>query len=579
MTAKPETPLIPCSASLRLVSADSIRVCGFALLLSIAWLPAGPQTAASPAIRAAGSGQGLYRIAGTMVNALTGEPVRRATVAVLAEEDSHTVESTESDTNGRFELARLPAAKYQLTASKRGFRTAFFDEHDEFNSAIVTGPGQETERLVFRLTPSSALRGWVTADGGDPVEGAKVMLFVIPPDRGPDSQRGRGAGERIAQADSATTDDTGAYEFSDLATGRYLLAVSAEPWYALHQTRNGSAAKPGAEASAVLDVAYPPTYYDSTTEEASATPIVLGAGSREEANIILHPLPALHLVVTAPRKPDGSIARPELRQQIFGAQVSAESAGFQDATKSGTVEFSGVAPGHYELTQGDPPRVVDLDAASSQQIDPSDGAPSVSVSGALDSVSRGTIPDEVTVTLYSLDVARRQEQLTTVARKGHFRFEAVLPGKWELQAVGPAGQLPIVSIAANGVSRAGNTLTVGDRAQTVAVAISQGETRVEGFARKDGKGAAGVMVVLVPKNAAAFQGLVRRDQSDSDGSFALRDVAPGHYTVVAIEDGWELDRTRPEALSRFLARGITVTVTETSGKTLEVSTPVPVQSR
>ena len=33
-------------------------------------------------------------------------------------------------------------------------------------------------------------------------------------------------------------------------------------------------------------------------------------------------------------------------------------------------------------------------------------------------------------------------------------------------------------------------------------------------------------------------GLIRRDQSDSDGSFALRDVVPGQYTVVAIQDGW-----------------------------------------
>jgi hypothetical protein len=71
----------------------------------------------------------------------------------------------------------------------------------------------------------------------------------------------------------------------------------------------------------------------------------------------------------------------------------------------------------------------------------------------------------------------------------------------------------------------------------------------------------------------------RRDQSDSDGSFALRDVAPGRYTVVAIEDGWDLDWARPEVIGRYLSGGIPVTVTESSGKLLRLSQAVPVQGR
>ena len=93
------------------------------------------------------------------MNSGTGEPIRRATVAALSEEDSHTVAAVESDNDGRFSLPNLPAAKYQLTASKRGYRTAFYDEHDEFNSAIVTGIDQETGSLVFKLVPGGVIRG------------------------------------------------------------------------------------------------------------------------------------------------------------------------------------------------------------------------------------------------------------------------------------------------------------------------------------------------------------------------------------------------------------------------------------
>jgi hypothetical protein len=87
------------------------------------------------------------------------------------------------------------------------------------------------------------------------------------------------------------------------------------------------------------------------------------------------------------------------------------------------------------------------------------------------------------------------------------------------------------------------------------------------------------MVVLVPKEPGAFRSLVRRDQSDSDGSFSLHDVAPGQYTVVAIEDGWDLDWARPEVIGRYLPQGIAVTVTERQGKLVRLSEPVPVQSR
>jgi len=48
-----------------------------------------------------------------------------------------------------------------------------------------------------------------------------------------------------------------------------------------------------------------------------------------------------------------------------------------------------------------------------------------------------------------------------------------------------------------------------------------------------------------PQDPSLNRGLFRRDQSDSDGSFSLRDAAPGKYTVVAIEDGWELEWAAP----------------------------------
>jgi hypothetical protein len=87
------------------------------------------------------------------------------------------------------------------------------------------------------------------------------------------------------------------------------------------------------------------------------------------------------------------------------------------------------------------------------------------------------------------------------------------------------------------------------------------------------------MIVLLPKNPALWKALTRRDQSDSDGSFALQDVAPGEYTAIAVEDGWELDWTSPEAMARYLPGGASVTVTEKSSALIRLGSPLSVQMR
>jgi hypothetical protein len=552
-------------------------ICGIGLLLAGTGMRAqsAPPAPLRPAYKAAASG---YRIAGTVVNSATGEPVRRATVSLLSEEFRNTVALVETDSEGRFALAGLAAAKYPLTVSKRGFLTAFYDEHDGFSTAIVTGADQDTSGIVFRLTPGASLHGVVTGDGGDPVEGAEVMLFLKP--------RHPGSGARITGAGETRTDDTGAYEFDGLAPGEYLVAVTAKPWYALHRSASEARQRTESGPGVALDVAYPVTFFDSTTDESSASSILLTGGNREEVNVNLRAVPALHLTVPGPDKEDGPRAFTQLRQTIFGA--TAPSGPFDPpimrSTENGDAEFYGVAPGHYEMTQGNPPRVMEFDATSSQQIDPSLGTPSVSVSGTVRTASGGALPSRLTMVLSPQDIALPAGRIFTESSQGSFQFHPVQPGRWELlawsgDAAGQGRLMTVVSTTANGSTHAGDLLTVRDKPLTLSVILSDSETRIEGFVRKSGKGQAGVMVVLVPKDPAVFRALTRIDQSDSDGSFSLRDVAPGGYTVVAIENDWEMDRSRPEAFQRYLSQGIAVTVTESSGKLVKLSEGVPVESR
>jgi hypothetical protein len=95
---------------------------------------------------------------------------------------------------------------------------------------------------------------------------------------------------------------------------------------------------------------------------------------------------------------------------------------------------------------------------------------------------------------------------------------------------------------------------------TLALSVVEGSVRVEGFAKRNEKASSGAMIVLVPKNAEADRDRFRRDESDLDGSFSLANVIPGSYTVIAIEDGWDLDWAEPAVLAQYLKRGQTIEV-------------------
>jgi Carboxypeptidase regulatory-like domain len=537
------------------------RAC-VALMLALA-----PLVATAQAKSAKPPTTGVYRIAGTVVNGLTGAPMPRAVVEVLSVEDSHTVASVTSDTEGRFALDGLGEAKYQLVASKRGYRTAFYDEHEGFNTAIVTGPDQDTEHLTFRLSPGAVLQGIVTDDGGDPAEDARVMLFKQPTHHGQD--------EQVTLAQSNLTDDTGAYEFSNLEPGNYVVAVATQPWYALHKSDD----KPADENGTSLDVAYPITYFDSATDEASASTIKLTGGSREEANVTMHAVPALHLSVATPNPVNGRIALPELRQFVFGLDVGTESVAETRALKPGNVEFTGVAPGHYELSEGDPPRIVDLDATVSEQIDPNAGTPTLAVTGSMRMASGAALPVGTRLVLTPRDRSHGHPENAEMQRGGRFSFPAIAPGTWTLSGEAGGSVLPVVAIGTGSETYAGNVLAVHDHALDIVATLGQGTTSVDGFAHKGNKGFAGAMIVLVPKETALKDALTRRDQSDSDGSFSLKQVIPGKYTVVAIENGWDLDWSKPEVIARYLTKGTAVTVTDNSGDVVHLAGPVAVQPR
>jgi hypothetical protein len=123
----------------------------------------------------------------------------------------------------------------------------------------------------------------------------------------------------------------------------------------------------------------------------------------------------------------------------------------------------------------------------------------------------------------------------------------------------------------------GHSLTVGPNdTREITIEAAAGKADVEGQVVRGGKGFAGAMVVLVPDDPEAHHELFRRDQSDLDGTFRLPGIIPGKYTIIAIEDGWDLDWAKPAVIASYGKHGQQITV---GNETVHLEKPVELQPK
>jgi hypothetical protein len=251
---------------------------------------------------------------------------------------------------------------------------------------------------------------------------------------------------------------------------------------------------------------------------------------------------------------------PILETRVFDAT---ESAGFSMQGSSGTYELTGLPAGRYTLRfQGSRPgehgdaSEIEL-KKDGQELDSSPGEPLSELKLSIKIAGQEKLPDRLFVALR--DSRLRTVRFDQVDPQGEVRFEALAAGKYVIVAGSQNTAYSVVQTISQGIASSGNSVSVtpGSSGAT-SVLLVGGTATVEGFVKRGAKAAPGMMVVLVPENPEANLELFRRDQSDLDGSFVLRGVVPGKYTVIAIEDGWTVDWSRPAVLARYTPRGQTL---------------------
>jgi hypothetical protein len=524
---------------------------------------------------------GGYTIAGTIVSKTDGHPLAQARVTVQDVKDSKKFQSLVTAEDGKFKFSGLPAAKYSLNGAKRGFISAAYDQHDFFWTAIVTGSAFDTESLVLRLAPAAVITGKILDETGDPIRRAMVAIYIDDHTTGVD---------QIHRFRVAQTDDQGAYEITPLMPGTYFLSASAQPWYAVHPSSEGDAvlgvAKPETSTSTPstvdrsLDVAYPTTYYPDVTDADSATPIPIRGGERIDVDIHLNPVPALRLIFRVPANGNNGYVFPQIQQPAFDGDTSVQP-GSSRMISPGVLEMSGIPAGRYNLLfngAGATTEMNGVDLNRDGEVIETSGSEAMStVKVSAQVPAEATIPAHLAIGLRSGH--RMLANWKNLDDKGEAQIDRIPPGKYEVLVWGPPKPYTITQMSAEGAAVSGHALTVtAGSSPSLSLTLVGGSYEIDGFAKRAGKPVAGVMVFLVPKNIETDRDF-RRDQSDLDGSFTLRNIVPGSYTLLAIENGWDLDWSKPDVISAYLSRGHKIEVGSAGSHSVMVAEDVEVLSK
>lgn len=499
----------------------------------------------------------VYVVGGTMVHSLTRAPLAKTRVSLAKSQDRGQPVTTVTGPDGRFQFTQVPAGKYSLSAERNGFVVQEFNQrrlYQRYSSAVVTGPEENTADLVFALVPGAVISGRVNDVNGDPVAWAQGTLYRV---------TGTGEYRSAMRMGSATADDQGVFRFVSLAAGRYVLAMQGKPWYAdVRGLGSGEA------------TAYPLTFYPATTNPASAELIDLAAGQEFQVRVVMAPVPTYDVVI---KRASSGKTEPAILA-IGGPSVyGATSFSGRNEQLRGGVHTVHLAAGRYRLilVQGQA-------LAAVREVEVSQNDQQIEFGEARVAEVRGTVEvrgDRAKMGAQLAVMLRRASSDTgdtrAVEPDGTFRIPGVEPGPHRVLLSGEDTHV-IRSITAKGAQLHDGLLIIPATGTVELKLVVDAEAaEIDGRLTSDGRGVSGALVVVTAKGRLNDEWLHRMDQTDSDGSFSWRGLAPGEYLAFVFPDADEILAADPAYLQGFLSSAIPVTIQGGGKQHLDLVMPKP----
>ena len=511
----------------------------------------------------------LCRIEGRAVNAMTSEPIQRASVTLSGSGSNATGRSAKSDGEGRFLIENVQPGVYRLVAEKVGFLRQAYGVRSAGGSAapLNLSPGQTLKNVEMKLTPQGVILGEVLDDEGDPLPWTSVAAYRL---------GGLGTTQQSRQqaGGSAATNDIGEYRLANLAPGRYVLIAAS-------QGRGGAR---GGRQSETPEEVLLPTYYPSTLDPAGAVPVDITAGQEVGGITVRLKRGALYRVqgkIVGGTPQDLANVQVSLLPRDGGPSLFMGRAR-GGVGPDGTFQLTRVKPGSYYLMAQPMGRqgggfvgraAVEVAASDATGLilplaEPMTVSGTVRIEG-----DQKTALQRLTVSLSSIDGLPFSVQNGRVAETGIFKLDSVSADNYYVTFYGlPEGAyVKSVRMANQEVLDKGVNLTNSRGGVSLDVILSPKAGSVEGVVLGQDKPAAGSFVAMLADPIRPGQPYLNKSATaDQDGRFTLTGVAPGDYRLYAWEETQSEVLREPGLAKPFEPKSVSVTVEESGSQRVEL---------
>ena len=522
----------------------------------------------------------LCAVAGQVVNASTGEPLRKASVTLRRADAGPAggprAYAATTDASGGFAITGVEPGQYRLSARRTGFVDVAYGTRDHLKagSPLKLSAGQKLDNLRLSMPPNAVIAGKLVDEDGDPMAGVDVEALRLR------YTQGR---KQLSSYGSGVTNDIGEYRIAGLPAGRYFIAATAR--------RGGfGPARSGRPAAAAESDEYVRTFYPGSADAASAAPLDATPGAvlrGVDLAMAKGRTVTLRGRVTDASGVSAQGGRSRVMVSLYPRQLgAAEGNRPSGVDAAGNFEIRGVAAGAYDLVAAIPQRGSAVSARLPLQVGHSslDNLrivinPPLNLTGVVRIDSQTvTLPAGVQVSLRAREAGGQfsgsTDRTAKAAADGSFTLAGVNPERYSLSLAGIPDGCYVKSVRLGGQEAAPGDLDLARAGGgTLEIVVSPTAGLVAGVVQNDQQQpAAGASVVLVPQEPERRElpQYYRTATADDTGHFTVNSVEPGQYRVYAwpeVEAGAYLD---PDFLRPVESHGEPVTVRESGQETVQV---------
>ena len=469
-----------------------------------------------------------FSLSGTVLNSVTGEPIRRAAVQVSGQNGKIAL----TDTGGHFVIEGLAEGNVYLAVMKPGF---FGDDESNTTPAQV---GKDAPAVVLKLTPSGVISGRVTTKDEQPLEGFQIRIF--------EKQNVEGRLLWADQPNQARTNEEGEFRVPGLRAGTYYVAVDQSAETTLSQK-----GVPNPREQIFTRIFYP-----GVSELSAATPIEMAPGAEMEASFTLSAEPIYRVAGTVTGAASGvatvTFERKAGDDSDFRLMLAVQSGKFEGKIPAGVYGVSAetsdgkelITPGAGVMIRADEADLkLPLSAPATIPVE------IVKEQGSAGSERKVAVQGGIPGLILQLDpVSQYRRGGSVLGNSGG--ISNVVPGTYRL-GVKTNGGWWVKSAESGGVDLLSDDLTVveGERPSPIEVTVRDGAGIITGTVTPAGDPLRVLVLLVQPHGSRNFV----RATMVTQGNFTIPGIPPGDYSILALDGATAVEYADPDVLEPYLS--------------------------